>query len=522
MANKPIEMKLLKTVLRMHTQGYGQRAIARHCGLSRNTITKYLSIYARLPHCWDELEQLSEEALSHLFLREQDKPPNERLETARRFFPYMSKELRKVGVTRQLLWEEYKARHPDGYMRSQFCEHFARWGKRTGLSMHIPYKAGDKLLVDYSGKKLKVVDPETGEVCDKEVFVAVLGASQLLYVEASDSQRKADFIGSCERALHFCGGVPRAIVTDNLKSAVVKSNRYEPRLNPDFADFADHYETAILPTRAYKPKDKALVEGAVRISYQQIFARLRHETFTSLEALNAAITELLAIVNARKLSGRPYSRRELFSETEAEALAPLPATRFELREYAKATVLQNSHVCLSQDKHYYSVPYTYIRKPVKLAYTTHLVKVYCEGHCIATHERIRSPYGYTTEAGHLASSQKEYTKWNPDYFLKWAASIHEDVALLISHILEKRRHPEQAYKSCVGILRLAGKVDHGRFIRACTLALEYERYSYMGVVDILERKADLLDEEPARKGLPTHPNIRGGAYYADNEPTQNS
>ena len=380
--------------------------------------------------------------------------------------------------------------------------------------MHVEYKAGDKMLVDYSGKKLSLVDPQTGEVNQVEVFVAILGASQLIYAECTLSQQKSDFITSCENALHFYGGVPKAIVTDNLKSAVSKSNRYEPKLNPDFADFADHYETAVIPTRAYKPKDKALVEGAVKIVYHQVHARLRNDTFHSLEQLNNTVWKHLEIINNKQLSGRPYSRWDLFKETELEVLAPLAASLFEIRTYVQATVLQNGHVCLQQDKHYYSVPYKYIRKKVRIAFTEKQVKVYYRYECIAVHKRIKSPYNYSTIKGHLASSHQQYTRWNAEYFLQWASSIHEDVEMLINKVLEKKQHPEQAYKSCVGILGLKKKVGKDRLIRACYLALMYERYSYKAVQDILERGIDKLEEPEDPKPLPSHQNIRGRTYYS--------
>jgi transposase len=517
MANKPIEMKKLRAVLRLHLRGRGKRVIARSCGLAKNTVKKYVELYACLSLSPEELDKLDDKALSELFTQTQKAQTNQRLKDLLSFFPYMHKELRKTGVTRKLLWEEYKARYPDGYQVTQFCLHYSRWKKRVDPVMHVEYKAGDKMLVDYSGKKMSFVEPQSGEVREAEIFVAILGASQLIYVEASLSQQKADFILSCENTLHFYGGVPRAIVTDNLKSAVTKSHRYEPKLNPDFADFAEHYETAVLPTRAYKPKDKALVEGAVRIVYQQVCARLRDQTFHNLEDLNQAIWAALEKLNRRKLSGRPYSRLEFFREVEADALASLPAERFEIRNYLRATVLQNGHVLLKEDRHYYSVPFKYIRKKVKIAYTSKEVKVYYNYHCIAIHKRLKSPYNYTTDPDHLASQHKQYTKWNAEYFLEWAESIDTDVRSLIQRILERKQHPEQAYRSCIGVLGLKKKVGKERFVRACTLALVCERYSYGAVSDILEKGMDKLQapEEPAP--LPAHDNIRGKTYYSSSK-----
>lgn len=520
MANKPIEMRKLKAVLRLHIQGRGKKTISKTSGLSKNTVKKYIELYQALNLNPRVLDDLDDKALSKLFTQEQKSKTNEKLKELIGFFPYMHKELRKTGVTRSLLWEEYKGKYPSGYQLTQFNEHYARWNKRVNPTMHVEYKAGDKMLVDYTGKKLPVINPGDGEIVETEVFVSILGASQLIYAEASWSQQKADFILSCENSLHYYSGVPRAIVTDNLKSAVTKSHRYEPKLNPDFADFAEHYETAVLPTRAYKPKDKALVEGAVRIVYQQIFARIRKQEFHSLEELNKQIWALLDQLNHRKLSGRPYSRWEFFMEVEAERLAPLPKERFELRNYLRVTVLQNGHVLLKEDHHYYSVPYKYIRKKVKIAYTSKEVRIFYNYQCIAIHKRLKSKYNYTTDAEHLASQHKQFTKWNPEFFLKWAASIAPDVQGLIQRILERKQHPEQAYRSCIGVLSLAKKVEKERFVKACGIALACERHSYGAVMDILEKGADKLELPDTPPPLPQHQNIRGKTYYSSSKHTE--
>lgn len=514
MANKPIEMKKLRAVLRLHDKGRSRRSIAQACGISKNSVKKYLQIYADLEVPWEELKQLNEKELSVLFVQAAERPPNRRLDQLYAYFPYVQKELRKTGVTRRLLWEEYRRKHPDGYKITQFCEYYSRWNKRVSPTMHIEYKAGDKVLVDYTGKKLKITDRLTKEEREVETYVSILGASQLLYVEASESQQKVDLIHSCEDALHYYGGVPQAMVTDNLKSAVTKSHRYEPQLNADFADFAEHYGMAVLPTRAYKPKDKALVEGAVKIVYQKIYGSLRTQTFYCIEDLNAAIWTLLEQVNNGKLTGRPYSRREFFEEVEAKTLSPLPETRFEIRNYCHATVAQNGHVRLGEDRHFYSVPFRYMRKKVRIAYSSKEVKIYYQYDCIAVHKRTKSPFNYTTDPDHLASTHKEYTKWNAEYFLKWAADIHPDVEALIFRILEKKQHPEQAYRSCIGVLSLQKKVGQERFIRACALALEHGRHSYGWIQSILERGLDKVQrEDQENTTLPPHDNIRGRSYY---------
>lgn len=521
MANKPINMKKLKALLRLYINGHSKRFIAKSCGLSKNTVKKYIQTFHRLNIDEQSVEELTEKALCNLFIEVKHEQKSKRLVALESYFPKVQRDLRKKGVTRKLLWEEYKNQHPDGYMLSQFCMYYNRWSKRVSPTMHIEYKAGDRLLVDYAGKKLELIDRLSGEITEVEVFVAILGASQLIYVEASVSQKKVDFIKSCENALHYYGGVPKAIVTDNLKSAVIKSHRYEPRLNPDFEDFAEHYQMAVLPTRAYRPKDKALVEEAVRIVYQQIYARIRNEKFYSLDELNKAIRERLEHLNQRKLSGRNYCRREFFDQVESGVLSPLPELRFEIRNYIQATVLQNGHVSLREDKHYYSVPYKYIRNKVRIAYTSDKVKVYYKHQCIAEHRRNKSPFNYTTLPDHLASQHKQYTKWNATYFLTWASKIDPVVELIIRRILEKKPHPEQAYKSCAGILHLEKKVGRQRFIAACSLADTFEQYSYMALVNILDKGLDKLEESEENKPLPSHNNIRGKTYYTTNKTEEN-
>jgi hypothetical protein len=298
------------------------------------------------------------------------------------------------------------------------------------------HKAGDKLYIDFAGVKLSIVDKQTGELTEVEVFVAILGASQLTYVEAVNSQQKEDLIAACKNTFYYIGGVPAAIVPDNLKAAVIKSNKYEPTLNEAFADFADHYGTTILPARAYRPRDKALVEGAVKIVYSRIYAPLRKQVYSSLSELNAAIWIALETHNNQLLRGRNYSRRLQFEEVERSALAPLPVLRYEFKKQLHATVMKNGHVCLSVDKHYYSVPYRFICKKFKPLFSNSLVEAYYHYERIALHKRVKSPYNYSTDKEHLASTHRFVTDWTPDRFWEWGSSIHEDVRLYIHKILE--------------------------------------------------------------------------------------
>jgi transposase len=308
MANNPISMIKIRQILRLHSQGRSKVQIAAQTGISRNTLKKYLNEFTESKLTFEEISGLNDKDLEDLFVKPEEKPVNEKLQTLFNLFPSIDKELKKKGVTRLMLWEDYKNKHPDGFGKSQFKHYFAQWKAQVNPTMRMEHKAGDKLYVDFAGDKLSIIDIQTGEIKFVEVFVAILGASQLTYVEAVLTQQKEDFIAACENAMYYYNGVPAAIVPDNLKSAVTKSSKYEPPLNDTFADFAEHYGTTILPARAYRPRDKALVENAVRIIYTRIYAKIRGGTYRSLDELNGAIKGPLEEHNGVFLRGRNYSR----------------------------------------------------------------------------------------------------------------------------------------------------------------------------------------------------------------------
>jgi transposase len=513
MANKKTDMSKLRQMLRLHENGESKLKISRLTGVSRNTLKKYLKIYARLELNAGLLESKSDQELDHLFGENLLPEPNDRYKILEPYFPKIEKQLKKRGMTRQILWQRYIVDHPDGYKPSQFKYHYQMWLRRSKPVMHIEHVAGDKMYIDYAGEKLHIVNKDTSEITDVEVFLSVLGASQLTYVEATLSQCKEDFISGCEHALTYYGGVPMAIVPDNLKSAVTKSDRYEPTLNQAFENFALHYSTTILPARVYKPKDKALVEGAVKIAYQRIYSVLDGKVFHTLESLNEAIKEIVELHNNTKLTGRPYSRRELFEEIERHTLQPLPVLPFVFKRQQQVTVSVNGHVCLKEDKHYYSVPYHYIGKKVKLLYTSTEVEIFLNYASLAIHARDRKQYGYTTNTEHLASTHKYLTEWNPERFIKWAESIDESVKDFVIRLMESKSHPEQSYKACQGVLGYERKVGRERLINACKRAIEYENYSYHSIKTILENKYDQLTYAELLAEIPLHENIRGENYY---------
>jgi transposase len=510
-------MTRIKHVLKLLHQGRSQRLIATQTGISRITLRKYYKAFAGCKLPFEVLNAMSDKELEDLLLEPavEQQTLTDRLTTLLGLFPQIDKALKRKGATRVLQWEQYKAAHPDGFRLSQFNCHYRRWKAQVNPTMHIDHKAGDKLYVDFAGDRLHFTDPSTGELITVEVFVAILGASQLTYVEAVMSQQKEDFIAACEGALHFIGGVPAAIVPDNLKSAVTKSSKYEPVVNETFTVFAEHYGTAILPARAYRPQDKAHVENAVKIVYRRIYPRLRDKSFLSLADLNAAILEALELHNNALLKGRAYSRRQQFEEVERAALMPLPPLRFEMKQSCFATVMKNGHVCLGADKHFYSVPYKHIGSKVKLLYSRQSVEIYYKNERIALHNRTKSAYNYTTDKDHMASTHRFVTDWTPERFISLAATIGEDVACYVKKVLDKKQHPEQAYKSCMGILSLAKKVGNDRLIKACQRALGYGVYSYKAIEGILKKGLDTQREEDEIIGLqmPTHSNIRGESYY---------
>jgi transposase len=513
MANKPIDMNKLRHLIQLYFQGRSKLLISHQTGIARNTLKKYLKVFYETGLTYSQMNSLSDKELEDLFIKSNIKPMNERLCVLFDLFPSYDKEMRKKGMTRQNLWHRYKEDHPEGLGRSQFNHYFALWKKQVNPKMHIEHKAGDKLYVDFAGKKPQIVDRHTGHIKEVEFFVAILGASQLTYAQAAMTQQKEDFVDCCQNALQYFGGVPSAIVPDNLKSAVVKSSKYEAIINPLFADFAHHYGTTILPARAHRPRDKALVENMVRILYARIYTKLNEHNYGDLDELNQAILIALEWHNNQLLTSRPYSRRQQFEEVEKLALMPLPALRYEIKKIVYITVMKNGHVCLSADKHYYSVPYRFIGKKVKLMYNQQTVEIFYNYERIAVHQRIQSPYNYTTDKEHLASAHRFVTEWTAERFISWAESIHEDVGLYILKVLDQKQHPEQSYKSCLGILSFTKKVGNDRLIKACQRALGYGLYNYKTIQKILLKGLETQEEDSEPKPMPSHDNIRGDSYY---------
>lgn len=387
----------LRQVLRFYSQGKGTKTISSIVGISRNTVKKYLQIFHTLHMDFEDVVGLEDSRLGELFsLTPKPVVHDPRYTVLESLLPSYCKRLRHKGMSRRKLYKEYITEHPDGYSLASFDRFIQRHIGMSNPVMHLEHKAGDKLFIDFAGDKLSIVDADSGEILPVEVFVAILPCSQLTYVEAVMSQGKEDLITACENSLHYMGGTPLAIVPDNLKAAVTRSSRYEATLNDDFASFAEHYGCAVMPARAYKPRDKALVEGAVKLIYSSIYPHLEGRVFHDLPTLNAAIRVALEIHNNTPFVGRNYSRREQFEEIERPTLGKLNPIRYELRKSTVLTVMKNGHVRLSQDAHYYSVPCRYIGKKVKVIYTSTEVDIYSNYTCIASHKRSYARFKYTT------------------------------------------------------------------------------------------------------------------------------
>ena len=517
MARKRISMNKIRDVIRLKsTTTLSDRQIARALSISRPVVAKYWNGFTNSECRFEQIKEMADSELVAMI----EKP---RIEDSSRYktlvtkFPSFVVELQGTGVTLQLLWQEYKEKHPDGFQYSQFCHHFLVWRNASEVWMHIKHKAGDKMFVDYAGDKLSYYDSGTGKEVPVEVFVAILGASGLTYVEGSVSQEKQQWIRSNEHAFHYFGGAANAIVPDNLRSAVSRSDRYEPDINPDFAEFAEHYGTVIIPARVREARDKALVENAVRLTYQRIYAPLRNRTFSSLEELNEAIWEKLEEHNNKALQRLKISRRELFNKAEKSALNRLPSERFPQKTSRWVSVQFNYHVELREDLHYYSVPYYLYKKnpktKVKLVFDERIVAIYYDNVRIAQHHRDRTPNDYTTIAAHMPENHRSYHEWSPARLRRWAAAIGPEAAQVVEKVLAGRKHPEQAYKVCMGILSLAKKHGNDRLNRICRRAnhlgiRSYKRIESMVKLDVEEKKQPQLFTV-----LPEHENIRGAGYY---------
>lgn len=518
MGAKPKAMEDIRSVIRLHKDGFSNYAINEHTGISLPTIRKYLNRLKELDFTGEQLLALDNQVLSQICFPEKIKVDvGGRLRNLHTHFEYAERELTKTGVTRQLLWIEYKEQHLDGYNYSQYCYYFNEYLKNKEVVMHLEHKAGETIMIDFAGKKLSYTDPLTGELIFCQVFVCVLPFSGLIFVHAVHSQNTQDFAQCIGEMLHYYGGAPLTILTDNLKTAVTRPSRYEPVFTEVCHQLSEHYSTTFSATRPYHPRDKAMVERAVMIAYQHIYAPLRGEVFTSLKQLNRAILGKLEALNNRPYKGSPYSRRDLFNGSEKSLLKPLPPLSFAPKKTVVATVQRNYHLQLTEDHHYYSVPYRFAGKKVKVLYDSKTVEVYLEHERIAVHARTAFGSAYHTIPDHMPSHHQyaiTIKGWTKADLLAQASSIGSSTHEAIERILISSFYPEQNFKSAHGVLMLEKTYGKARLEAACKRVCTGTRINYTLIKNILSSGLDKMPlvVEPVL-GLPLHDNIRGADQY---------
>lgn len=508
-------MELLKQILRLKQEGFSIKAIVRYTGISRPTVKKYLQRSGRM-----ELDRGAakpdSKALAGLFNNDTTVFKGARYEQLRTHFAYAEKELAKTGVTRQLLWTEYKQLHPDGYHYSQYCYHFSDYLRHKEVTMHLEHKAGQTVMIDFAGKKLSYVDPVTGELICCQVFIAVLPHSGLIFCKAVPTQQTPDFVEAINAMLAFYGGVPQTILCDNLRTAVTRPDRYEPVFTDICYQLGEHYGTTFSATRPYKPRDKAMVERCVNIVYTHIYAPLRQRCFHSIRELNQQVAGQLQRLNDKPYKGSAYSRRQLFDEQEKHLLRPLPTEEFTRKKCVMATVQRNYHIQLSEDHCYYSVPYEYTGKKVKVYYDHKTLEIYHDNSRIAVHTRGAVHRAYTTVPAHRPPNHEQAIRvngWTAPELLAHAVRVGPHAARVAEHILSGGIYPEQNYKSCHGMLMLQHRYGGARLEAACLRALAGTRVNYTMIKNILAAGLDKQLPPAAGPALPSHDNIRGADHY---------
>lgn len=506
---KGISMRKIREILRLHFDaGLSTRQVALSCNIGRSTVGEYIKRARTAGLGWPLPVDMDDTQLEAALFKQPDYKTKRPLPNMH----YLHAEMRRKGVTLQLLWNEYKQAHPDGYEYTQFCEHYRRSKQKLDFVLRHEHRAGEKIFTDWAGPTVPIVDRYTGEAAFASIFVAVLGASNYTYVEAFPSKILANWIMAHIHAFEFINGSPEIIVHDNLKSGVTKSNRYEPDINPAFQDMAAHYGTAVIPSRVKKPRDNAKAEAGVLLVERWILAVLRNRTFFSVTELNAAIMELLKRLNNKKFKKLPTTRRELFEKLDRPALKPLPIERYPFVDWKTAKVNIDYHI--EVERHFYSVPYQLISEQVDVRLGTRVVEILYKNRRVASHVRSHVPGRATTNPEHRPKTHQQYLEWTPSRITYWAGEIGPHTEKLVETIMASKPHPEQGYHSCLGIIRLAKRYSPERLEAACKRSLAIKSYSYKSVNSILKTGLDQasLKIKTAKPG-PTHENIRGPEYY---------
>jgi transposase len=512
---KRLSMRKFKEVLRLHSLGLAQRQIARSCSIGQSTVSEYLKAAESAGLQWANIQDWDEARIAAALPANpaSEANPPRKLEPD---FAALHEELQQdKHLTLQLVWEEYRAQNPDGYRYSRFCERYQRWRKKLDVVLRQEHRAGEKLFVDYAGRTIPTQNPTTGEILGAQLFVAVLGASNYTYAEATWTQGLGDWIGSHIRTFEFFQGVPEILVPDNLKSGVTKACRYEPGVNRSYEEMAQHYGVAVVPARPAKPRDKAKVEAGVQFAERCILAVMRKQTFFSLGALNQTIAELLARLNERPFQKREGTRQSLFEALDRPALKPLPVERYQFGEWKIARVNIDYHV--EVDLHYYSVPYQLTQQEVDIRSTASTVEVFHKGVRVASHARSAVQHRNTTIHEHRPKAHQRHLEWTPSRVVEWSSKTGPSTALVVERIMAGKRHPEQGFRSCLGIIRLGNKYPQARMEAAAQRAIALNVCSYQSVKAILENHLDGQALEPATDPQPpiNHPNLRGPDYYSE-------
>ena len=517
MSRKAVSMRKARDILRLKYEvGLGVRQIGRSLRISHGTVVNYLKRAERAGIIWPVGPEVDDEELEALLLSS-----GESSGEARRRLPAMEeihKELRGrrcKGVTLMLLWEEYRADYPEGYGYTQFCEYYRRFVSTLEPALRQPYKAGEKLFVDWAGERVPVLDAATGEINEAHLFVAALGASSYSYAEAFENTQLASWLDGHMNAWEFFGGVARVTVPDNERTAVTSPCRYEPVLHRSYEEMAEHYGTVVIPARPREPRDKAKVEAAVQHVERRILAALRHETFFSLAELNRAIAKLLTDLNSRPFQKMPGSRRDLFNELDRPALLPLPAHPYQMGIWREAKANIDYHVQV--DWHSYSVPYQLANQAVDVRLAARTVEIFHRGRRVALHRRSHERGGHTTDPGHRPKSHQRHLEWTPGRLVRWSArEVGAQCGKVVATLLKDKPHPEQGYRACLGIMKLRRQYGRERLEAACRRALTLDVCTYRSIRSILSTKAERLPLPTAGETTGPridHENVRGGDYY---------
>ena len=519
MAGRPIAMHKFRELILLFQRDVSIKETSRRLGISRNTVRRYRSQLEANRQKIDELLKMEEPELlvwfhpPQLVATDQDRFNELQVRSAVIF-----DELKGKGVTKSLLWEEYKQECPDGYGYSQFCYHLHQIAKRSDVTMVQHFAPGEYVFIDFAGATMSITDPRTAEVHERQIFVATCGHSHLAYACAVPRQTITCFIAAIDDALQFFGGAPQALVCDNLKAGVIKPDKYEPNLTQALSDLAAHYNMTVMPARVIKPQDKSLVESAVRYFYQRVMAPLRKRLFLSDHDLNVAIAERIEVHNNTPIQRRGVSRRDRYESLERQHMQSLPMRAFELKRRKQLMAQRNNHIWLSDDKTYYSVPHLYVGQRVDVIYTATLVNIYAEGKPVAAHRRTYIPHAYCTDSRHMPPPHQAMASRDVEKYLKWAeATQAQEIYAVVYRVLTSRQFVQQSYRSCDGIQSLYRQYGRDALQRACVVALDVDQCSYGYLLRVLqEQSKNATTQQRASEQIPMmpqHENIRGADYY---------